>query len=123
MIRVLEAENVTRDLDDRVLNPASSGDERHAALPRKADRLQCAGHASIWARRSDEYAGVRAERRRRATLLDIDRRHPIELDARMPKAGVGCRMSVVGGVVIADDGGARTWHDKITTQKRKMKEF
>ena len=113
MVGVLEAENVARDLDDRVLKTASRGDEGHAALSREADRLQRASHASIWARGRDEHAGICGEYRRRATLLDIDRRHPIELDARMEERNVGRRVGMVRRVVVADDGGALRCHGTI----------
>ena len=113
MVRVLEAENVAHDFDDRVLKASSRGDERHTALPRKADRLQRPGHASIRARGGNEHAGVRLESYRRATLFDIDGRNPLELDARMTEPGVGCRVGVVGRVVVADDGSALTGHGTI----------
>ena len=47
MIGVLEPEDIARELDDRVLKPASGADERHAPLPGETNGGKRAIHAAI----------------------------------------------------------------------------
>ena len=58
MFGILEPEDVARELDDRVLEAASGGDQRHAALAGKANRAHRPLHAPVRARRRDEEARV-----------------------------------------------------------------
>lgn len=53
VIGVPESKDVARELNDRVLESPSGTDQRHAPLPRVADRIQRTAHATIGTPRSN----------------------------------------------------------------------
>src|SRR3990172_661271 len=105
-----------------MLEAASGGDERAAALPRKADALQRALHARVRAAGRGPDTAERLEELGGASEESV-RGHPLvlQVDAEAPGRE---RERVVGGVVIdvgpevADDADADGAHGEIVAEGR-----
>jgi len=92
VIGVLEAEDVARELDDRVLEAASGADERHPALAGEPDRCQRTVHVPVRALGCNQKTGVRSQTFPRSHRPNLDSRYPL-------KAEVGVGEPLVRGPV------------------------
>jgi len=103
MIGVLEAEDIARELDDRVLEAASGPDERHPALAREPDGRERALHAPIRTRRRNDEARVRGQALLWPRGAHLDGRNPLEVKADVSKRLVRGLVRVVPGVEVSDN--------------------
>jgi hypothetical protein len=81
VVRVLDPEDVARELDDRVLKTSSGPDERDSALAGEAYGDEGTLHAAVRARGRDEDPPVAGEPFFRSVGSNLGRRHPLEGDA------------------------------------------
>src|SRR5262245_59254 len=95
-------ENVARELDDRVLEPASRAHERDATLARDADGSQGAIHVAVWARRRNQETAVRGELGY-GIVADRLGWHPLEPETGVVERVVREQMRRVLRIEIADD--------------------
>jgi hypothetical protein len=103
VVRVLDPEDVARELDDRVLKASSGPDERDPALAGEAYGGEGTLHAAVRARGRDEDPPVAGEPFFRPVGPNLGRRHPLEGDAGMPEPRVRRLMRVVQRVEVSDD--------------------
>jgi hypothetical protein len=102
MIGVLDLQDIARELDDRVLKPASRADERHATLARISDGGERAVHAAIrTCRRNPESVELGEAHGRFAN--DRVRGNPLEGEAEVRARLVRELVRDVPGVEVADD--------------------
>jgi autoinducer 2-degrading protein len=95
-------ENVARELDDRVLEPASRAHERDATLARVTDRSEGAIHVAVRARRRNQETAVRGELRS-GIVADRLGWHPLEPEAYVGERVVREQMRGILRIEIADD--------------------
>jgi 23S rRNA (uracil1939-C5)-methyltransferase len=101
MLCACDSEDIPRVLDQYVLEAASGGDERNAALARDRDGAECALHAPVRTCRCDPEP--------RETLPElVGWRHrvgwdPLALGLHVGQAGIERRVGFVPGLVVADD--------------------
>jgi hypothetical protein len=103
MFSILEPEDVTRELDDRVLEATSGGHQGHAPFPGQSNRGQGAHHAAIRTARRDEEAGVLCQARLRALGQDLYCGDPLGVEADVSERLSGGRVSWSPGIEISDD--------------------
>jgi hypothetical protein len=102
MIGVLDPQDIARELDDRVLKPASRADERHATLAGISNGGERAIHAAIrTCRRNPE--SVELGEAHCCVANDRIRRNPLETDSEVRARLIREPMRAVPGVEVADD--------------------
>jgi len=103
VVRILDTEDVARELDDRVLKAPSGSNQGDASLAREANAGQSPIHAAVRARRGDEDPAIVGEPLFGVVGANLRRWHPLERDAGIPEPLIRRLVCVIRSVEVSDD--------------------